>query len=90
MANTFDRMRFRRDHRWAPGRMSAYLDDELPPRGRTRLERHIRDCPECRGVLGALRRMLSLVKSRPPMSSTEAIPDIASAVLTRLHEHSQR
>jgi anti-sigma factor RsiW len=90
MANVFDRMRFRRDHRWAPHRMSAYLDGELAARGRRRLERHVRDCPECRGVLGALRRMLALLKSRPHASSAEDVPDIASAVLARLHDHGER
>ena len=90
MATMFDRMRFRRSHRWAPGRMSAYLDGELPARGRRRLERHVHDCPECRGVLGALRRMLGLLKSRSSESSTEDVPDIASEVLARLHEHGER
>jgi anti-sigma factor RsiW len=87
MANVFDRVRFRRDHRWAPRRMSAYLDRELPPVGRTRLERHVHDCPECRRVLAALRKMLGLLKHAVPASARDEVPDIASAVRARLHEH---
>ncbi len=89
MSRLFDRMRFRRDHRWTPRHMSAYLDAELPPQRRTRLERHLRDCPECRGVLQALRRMLGLLKRTAPASTTDETPDIASAVLARLHEHGE-
>ena len=83
-------MRFRRAHRWATGQMSAYLAGELPARSRRRLERRVDDCPECRGVLGALRRMLRLLRSRSPDASAEDVPDIASAVLARLHEHGER
>jgi anti-sigma factor RsiW len=87
MASVFDRMRFRRDHRWTPRRMSAYLDGELPRRRRARLERHLRECPECRGVLGALQRMLALIKHTAPASTRDEMPDIPSAVRARLRRH---
>ena len=89
MASVFNRVRFRRDHHWAPQRMSAYLDGELPPRRRARLERHVLECPECRGLLGALRRMLGLLKRSSSASTAEEIPDIASAVRDRLRERCQ-
>ena len=52
------RVRFARDHRWAPSRMSEYLDGELAPGHRARLERHARQCPECDRVLAGLRALI--------------------------------
>jgi hypothetical protein len=40
-------MRDQRDHRWSQRRMSDYVDGELSPRQRRRLEAHARLCPEC-------------------------------------------
>lgn len=79
-------LRFRRDHRWAPPHMSAYVDDDLPLRARTRLERHVEECPECRGVLKSLRRMLGLLGGLGPGSTRPDVPDIAGAVRARLRE----
>jgi anti-sigma factor RsiW len=78
------RARFRRDHRWVPRHMSAYLDGDLASRGRARLERHTGECAECRGVLHSLRRMLERLHSLP--TSGPGAPDLAWAVRQRLHE----
>jgi anti-sigma factor RsiW len=86
MSSVLHRARFTRDHRWAPGRMSAYLDGELGSRARDRLERHCAECPECRGVLHGLQRMLALLHGLPPASARRDAPDIAAAVRARLHE----
>ena len=83
MSKLIHRARFSRDHRWAPGRMSAYLDDELRPPVRARLEHHCAQCPECNRVLEGLRRMLSVLRVLP---SAGEQPDIAASVLLRLHE----
>ena len=83
MSNVVHQTRLRRDHRWAPGHMSAYLDGELAARARARMERHADECPECRGVLYALRRILGLLQRLPP-PSVEETPDIAAAVRRRL------
>ena len=85
MSNVLERLRLRRDHGWAPSRMSAYLDGELAARARARLERHTEECPECRGILYALRRMLGLLQRLPP-ASAEPAPDIAAGVRRRLVE----
>ncbi len=53
------RVQFRRDHGWAAARMSEYVDGELPPAGRARMERHTRDCPECDRVLAGLRVLVT-------------------------------
>ncbi len=65
--------------------MSAYLDGELPSGARGRLERHAGECPECRGVLFTLRRMVGLLQGLPPVPERET-PDVASAVRRRLNE----
>ena len=77
------RLRFARDHRWAPEHLSAYLDGELPPRARVRLERHAAECPECRGVLGGLRRMLGLLPRLLLAGGAPDVQDLAAAVRAR-------
>ncbi|HZA79574.1 MAG TPA: zf-HC2 domain-containing protein [Acidimicrobiales bacterium] len=79
-------MRFARDHHWAPGHMSAYLDGELTSRGRARMERHSGRCEECRGTLESLRRMLGMLGRLPPPGTGAEGPEIAAAVRRRLHE----
>ena len=79
-------LQFRRDHGWAPPHMSAYLDSELRTRARSRLERHAAVCPECRGVLQDLQRLLVLLQSAPTPEPAADIPAIAGAVLRRLDE----
>jgi anti-sigma factor RsiW len=87
MSSVMHRLRFMRDHRWAPGHMSAYLDGELAPRARARLDRHAEECPECRGVLHSLRRMLGLLQGLPPARPwPDATENIAGAVRRRLRE----
>jgi anti-sigma factor RsiW len=65
--------------------MSGYLDGELAARARARLERHAEECPECRGILYALQRILGLLQRLPP-PKLEETPDIAAAVSRRLRE----
>ena len=51
-----------------------YLDDELPALQRTRFERHIRVCRECRQYLQAYQRTLEV--SRAVFSAPEGlVPD---------------
>ena len=79
-------LRFRRDHRWTPPHMSAYLDRELAARGRARVERHTLECSDCRGVLDDLRQMLALLQNAPPPEPVIDGSATATAVLRRLHE----
>jgi anti-sigma factor RsiW len=60
------KLRFRRDHRWTPAQLSAFLDDELGARTRRRVVRHADDCPECGPLLRSLRRLLGALASAPP------------------------
>jgi anti-sigma factor RsiW len=86
MSSILHRARFMRDHRWAPGHMSGYLDGELASRARARMQRHTGECPECRGVLHSLRRLLARLRGLPPARRAGEAPDIAAAVRARLHE----
>jgi anti-sigma factor RsiW len=78
------RVRFRRDHGWAPGRMSDYLDGELAPTGRSRMERHTRDCPECRRLLAGLRALIQGLGRLPAPDGGGGAVQIAAAVRSRL------
>jgi anti-sigma factor RsiW len=86
MSKILHRARFRVDHRWTPGHMSAYLDGDLASRARARVERHTSECPECRDVLNGLRRMLGLLRGLPAASTRTRAAGIASSVRRRLHE----
>jgi len=52
------RRRFMRDHRFVQSRLSPYIDGELPPNERVRVEDHVGVCPQCRRVLATLKRTI--------------------------------
>jgi anti-sigma factor RsiW len=62
-----------------------YLDDELPSLQRTRFERHIRLCRECKQYLQAYRRTIevsSAVLSAPETQVPDDVPeDLIKAIL---------
>jgi anti-sigma factor RsiW len=66
--------------------MSDYLDDELAPAGRTRMERHLGECAECRRLLAGLRRIVDgLHRLSAPSREVNAL-QIAASVRARLRE----
>jgi anti-sigma factor RsiW len=85
MSGLLDREHFRRDHRWGPRRMSDYLDDELAPAGRTRMERHLGECAECTRLLAGLRRTLDGLHRLSVPRGVDAL-QIAASVRARLYE----
>jgi anti-sigma factor RsiW len=86
MSREPDGGRFRRDHRWARRRMSDYLDGELAPAGRTRMERHLGECAKCRQLLADLRRTVDgLHHLAAPSAGVDAL-QIAASVRARLGE----
>jgi putative zinc finger protein len=80
------RLRFGRDHRWAPRRMSAYLDGELAVVPRARMERHARECPECRRLLAGLRQTMAALHRLPALDGGADPVQIAASVRLRLRE----
>ena len=53
--------------------MSDYLDGELAPAGRTRMERHLGECAECRRLLAGLRRTLDGLHRLAAPSGVDAL-----------------
>ncbi len=80
MSEISDRTRFARDHRWAPGQMSAYVDGELAPDARARLERHLGVCVECRRVLASLRRLIDRLGDLGAPGGAPDAREVAAAV----------
>jgi anti-sigma factor RsiW len=86
MSSLFHRWRFQRDHRWAPDRMSDFLDGDLGDGARRRIERHVGECAECRRVLRGLRGVLDALHRLPAPSGAPDALQIAAAVRLRLNE----
>jgi anti-sigma factor RsiW len=68
--------------------MSEYLDRELPPGDRSRLERHARDCPECERLLAGLRAVVAGLARLPAPAGGADAARIATLVRGRLDESS--
>lgn len=76
-----ERRRFLREHHWTHAHLSAYLDGELRPGERERVEEHVSRCPQCWRVLRTLRRTL---ESLTGLSHVEPRPRLAEGVIERL------
>lgn len=84
MSGFVDRLRFRRDHHWTPGHMSGYVDGELAPAARARIEHHLGQCAECRRLLAGLRGTLdALHRLSAPSGGVDAAA-LATSVRARL------
>jgi anti-sigma factor RsiW len=78
------RRRFMREHDWTHARLSEYLDEDLSPEERERLEEHVSMCPQCRRVLATLRRTVEGLMGL----GQEPHPGVAEGVIQRLRsEH---
>jgi anti-sigma factor RsiW len=86
MTDLVARLRFRRDHRWAPDHMSDYLDGELSSRGVRRLQRHLGVCHDCRRLLAGLRATVNALRGLPQPTPRADAVQLAAAVRLRLHE----
>lgn len=86
MHSLLARIMFRRDHRWAPDRMSDYLDRELAQRGRARMERHVGVCNECRGLITGLKLVIDTLHRLPAPQPGRDAAQLAGAVRVRLEQ----
>jgi anti-sigma factor RsiW len=78
------RRRFMREHGWTHAHLSEYIDEELTPEERQRLEEHVSMCPQCRRVLATLRRTVESLMGL----GEEPRPGVADGVIQRLRsEH---
>ncbi|HEY3079899.1 MAG TPA: zf-HC2 domain-containing protein, partial [Chloroflexota bacterium] len=48
--------------------LSAYLDDQLDPDDRARVERHLAGCTDCQAELESLRRTVGMLRMVPPVA----------------------
>jgi anti-sigma factor RsiW len=46
------------DHEWSQQHLSHYIDGDLRPRARRRLDRHARNCPDCGPGIRAMRALV--------------------------------
>jgi len=66
--------------------MSDYLDRELAPAGRTRMQRHLGECAGCRRLLAGLQRTVDgLHRLSAPPANVDTV-GIAASVKMRLSE----
>jgi anti-sigma factor RsiW len=84
MTSFVRRALFRRDHRWAPDRLSSYLDRELGKAKARRMERHLRVCTECRRLLSGLRITVEALRRLPAPGDDVDVPALAASVRGRL------
>jgi hypothetical protein len=70
------RRRYMREHRWTHAHLSEYLDRQLTPKKRERVEAHASICPYCSRVLATLRRTLEglhLLRAQPQTGVAEGV-----------------
>jgi hypothetical protein len=53
------------EHQWVEESLSAYLDGELTPAEKSRVEEHLQECQACAQNLATLRQTVSLLKELP-------------------------
>jgi anti-sigma factor RsiW len=83
MSEASDRVRFYLDHRWAPGRFSAQLDGELRAPQRGRMERHLRECVECRRAFAGLSAVVEALRRLQPPQPARTPAQLVASVLVR-------
>lgn len=79
------RARTNREHRFAAGNLSAYIDGQLTAAERSRVERHVAACADCGRDLETLRRTVALLRHVPvrPVPRSFALPASARAAQAR-------
>jgi anti-sigma factor RsiW len=60
------------DHQWSQQHLSHYVEGELRPRGRRRLDRHARDCVDCERGIRATRALVHALQSLDGLAAARA------------------
>lgn len=83
----FNRSRPEEIHNYVEERLSDYLDGTLPPKERSELDAHLKQCERCAASLGSLRWTVGLLKQAPgpslPRSFTLPVPESQRAPAPR-------
>ncbi len=72
------------DHSYFKGRISAYLDDSLPPLEQKVIGEHLEECEECRKILAELRKVDELVERHSQLGGDEYWEKSAQKIEERL------
>ena len=71
-----------REHLWTRSHLSPYLDGEVSPAERRRVEDHAHVCPKCHRILESLKRTLAELRG---MSEERSAPTgLADSVIARI------
>jgi anti-sigma factor RsiW len=60
------------DHQWSQQRLSHYVEGELRPRARRRLDRHARDCVDCGRGIRAMRALVQALHGLDGLAGARA------------------
>ena len=60
------------DHQWSQRHLSHYVEGDLAPRARRRLDRHARDCADCGRGIRAMRALLYAVQGLDGLAGMRA------------------
>jgi hypothetical protein len=60
------------DHQWSQRHLSHYVEGDLRPRSRRRLDRHARDCADCGRGIRALRALVHAVQGLDGLAAARA------------------
>jgi len=63
---------FTAEHQWSQGHLSHYVEGDLSPRARRRLDRHARDCADCGRGIRAMRALLYAVQGLDGLAGVRA------------------
>jgi hypothetical protein len=63
---------FLADHRWSQQHLSHYVEGDLTPRARRRLDRHARYCVDCGRGVRALRTLVYTVQALDGLAGIRA------------------
>jgi anti-sigma factor RsiW len=68
------------DHQWSQQRLSHYVEGELGPRARRRLDRHALDCVDCGRGIKAMRALVYAVQGLDGLAGVRAPATIFNRV----------
>ncbi len=60
------------DHEWSQRHLSHYVEGELRPRARRRLDRHARGCADCSRGLRAMRALVHAIQGLDGLAAVRA------------------
>lgn len=82
-------LRMRLEHRWSQRRMSDYIDGDMSPRERARLERHADLCPECGPLRRALSRLVVELRGLRRRPERSIAPDVIARLRATERQHAR-